>query len=45
MSITPNPDQFRGYLDFDLDGEVVMVNLLKFESAAGSGDRTTTRQA
>lgn len=38
MSITPNPDQFREYLDSDLDGEVVMVNLLKFKTAAGSGD-------
>jgi uncharacterized protein (DUF1330 family) len=38
MSITPNPDQFVDYVNSDLDGEVVMVNLLKFKSAADSGD-------
>lgn len=38
MSITPNPDQFLDYVNSDLDGEVVMVNLLKFKPAAESGD-------
>ena len=38
MSITPNAEQFLEYVNSDLDGEVVMVNLLKFKKAAGSGD-------
>lgn len=38
MSITPNPEQFAAYAASDLDGEVVMVNLLKFKEASGSGD-------
>ena len=38
MSITPNADQFLDYVNSDLDGEVVMVNLLKFKRAAESGD-------
>ena len=38
MSITPNADQFLDYVKSDLDGEVVMVNLLKFKRAAESGD-------
>jgi uncharacterized protein (DUF1330 family) len=38
VSITPNPDQFLDYVNSDLDGEVVMVNLLKFKSSAESGD-------
>ena len=37
MSITPNAEQFLEYVNSDLDGEVVMVNLLKFKKAAGSG--------
>ena len=38
MSIAPNPEQFLDYAKSDLDGEVVMVNLLKFKAAAESGD-------
>lgn len=38
MSITPNPDQFLAYANSDLDGEVVMLNLLKFKPTAESGD-------
>ncbi len=38
MSITPNSDQFMDYVNSDLEGEVVMVNLLKFKESAESGD-------
>ncbi len=38
MSITPNPEQFLDYVNSDLDGEVVMVNLLKFKATAESGE-------
>ena len=36
MSITPNAEQFLEYVNSDLEGEVVMVNLLKFKSAGAS---------
>jgi len=32
MSIRPNADQFAEYARSDLDGEVVMLNLLKFRA-------------
>ncbi len=35
VGIVFNPDQVRDYIESDLDGEVVMVNLLKF---AGAGE-------
>src|SRR5262245_31309505 len=42
MAITPNIDQFTEYANSDLEGEVVMLNLLKFKPRAegeeGSGE-------
>lgn len=38
MAITPNPDQFLEYVNSDLDGEVVMLNLLKFKESSAAGD-------
>lgn len=38
MSITPNAEQFLEYAQSDLDGEVVMVNLLKFKASTDAGD-------
>ena len=38
MSITPNRDQFVDYANSDLDGEVVMLNLLKFKERSDDGD-------
>ena len=38
MAIRPNEAQFAEYINSDLDGEVVMVNLLKFRRASGSGE-------
>lgn len=40
MSITPNADQFLEYVNSDLDGEVVMVNLLKFKTAGASKEES-----
>jgi uncharacterized protein (DUF1330 family) len=40
MSIRPNLDQFEEYARSDLDGEVVMVNLLKFARSGASTDET-----
>jgi uncharacterized protein (DUF1330 family) len=34
MPINPNADQFKAYAESDNDGEVVMLNLLKFKSQA-----------
>jgi uncharacterized protein (DUF1330 family) len=36
MSITPNKDQFLAFAQAERDGEVVMLNLLKFKSGGGS---------
>lgn len=38
MSITPNTDQFMEYVNSDLEGEVVMLNLLKFKEKADGED-------
>jgi uncharacterized protein (DUF1330 family) len=38
MTIQPNRDQFRAYAESDHDGEVVMVNLLKFKDRAEGND-------
>ncbi len=35
MAITPNADQIDEYVQSDLGGEVVMLNLLKFKTTAG----------
>ena len=35
MAITPNPDQFLAFAQHERDGEVVMLNLLKFKEAGG----------
>jgi uncharacterized protein (DUF1330 family) len=38
VGITPNAEQFTDYVESDLDGEVVMLNLLKFKERAADGD-------
>jgi len=38
MSITPNKDQFIAFATAEREGEVVMLNLLKFKDKADSGD-------
>lgn len=38
MSITPNADQFKAYAQSDNDGEVVMLNLLKFKRRADDAE-------
>jgi uncharacterized protein (DUF1330 family) len=39
VTIQPNPEQFKAYAASDNDGEVVMLNLLKFkERAEGKAD-------
>lgn len=40
MSITPNKDQFIAFATTEREGEVVMLNLLKFKQKADSGDGT-----
>ena len=42
MSITPNADQFTEYTQSDLDGEVVMLNLLRFGSTRATESETTS---
>ena len=37
MPITPNAEQFKAYAESDHDGEVVMLNLLKFKARADAG--------
>lgn len=37
MSITPNAEQFTDYVQSDLEGEVVMLNLLAFKERAADG--------
>ena len=44
MSIRPNADQFTAYATSDLEGEVVMLNLLKFRSS-GRDDSESGRDA
>ena len=44
MSITPNADQFLDYAQSDLEGEVVMLNLLKFKERA-DGEEGSGREA
>jgi uncharacterized protein (DUF1330 family) len=36
VPINPNAEQFKAYAESDNDGEVVMLNLLKFKSRADS---------
>ena len=36
MAITPNTEQFAEYAKSDLDGEVVMLNLLRFARTGAS---------
>lgn len=47
MAIRPNPDQFDAYLKSGHEGEVVMLNLLKFrkraEDESGSGAAAYSR--
>src|SRR5215211_7859189 len=38
MAITPNAEQFTEYAEHGRDGEVVMVNVLKFKEVASDGD-------
>ncbi len=38
MAIRPNPEQFTAYLKSGNDGEVVMLNLLKFKARAEGAD-------
>lgn len=40
MPITPNPDQFTEYATSDFDGEVVMLNLLRFQATGATADET-----
>ena len=40
MSITPNAEQFAAYAASDLEGEVVMLNLLKYKPKASDGGGT-----
>jgi len=40
MAITPNTAQFTEYAEHGRDGEVVMLNLLKFKDLAGDGEGT-----
>lgn len=40
MSITPNAEQFAEYAQSDLEGEVVMLNLLKFDKTGATNDET-----
>ena len=40
MAITPNKDQFIAFATAERDGEVVMLNLLKFKKKSDSGDGT-----
>ena len=40
MAITPNKDQFIAFATAEREGEVVMLNLLKFKKKADSGDGT-----
>jgi uncharacterized protein (DUF1330 family) len=44
MAIRPNPDQFNDYLQSDNDGEVVMLNLLRFKARA-EGEEGSGRDA
>lgn len=37
MAITPNAEQFTAYAESDLEGEVVMLNLLKYKRSASEG--------
>jgi len=38
MAITPNKEQFIAFASAQREGEVVMLNLLKFKDKASSGD-------
>lgn len=40
MAITPNKEQFIAFATAEREGEVVMLNLLKFKQKADSGDGT-----
>lgn len=40
MAITPNAEQFTEYVQSDLEGEVVMLNLLKFRTAGATAEET-----
>ena len=40
MSISPNADQITQYVQSDLDGEVVMLNLLKFKTTGASSEES-----
>jgi uncharacterized protein (DUF1330 family) len=40
MSIRPNGDQLKAYINSDHSGEVVMLNLLKFKARAEGEDGT-----
>jgi uncharacterized protein (DUF1330 family) len=40
MTVTPNAEQFLDYVQSDLEGEVMMLNLLKFKAAASDGAGT-----
>lgn len=40
MSITPNAEQFTEYAQSDLEGEVVMLNLLKFDKSGATDDES-----
>lgn len=40
MSITPNAEQLTEYVESDLDGEVVMLNLLRFDTTGATDDET-----
>jgi uncharacterized protein (DUF1330 family) len=44
MAIRPNPEQFNDYLKSDNEGEVVMLNLLKFKARA-EGEEGSGRDA
>ncbi len=44
MSITPNADQFTEYAQSDLEGEVVMLNLLKY-GETGANENETGQEA
>jgi uncharacterized protein (DUF1330 family) len=39
MAIVPTAEQFEAFANGTREGEIVMVNLLKFPSAEGDGDR------
>jgi uncharacterized protein (DUF1330 family) len=45
MAITPTKEQFTAFANYDRDGEIIMINLLRFSKSSGGENEHTGKEA